>query len=435
MTPHLRVMTALLLLAAVTTTRATAATVTELPGLPIPPATNPPYSATWRPVHINASGNVVGTVVFSRKPCPRCAAVVVRRSFQVVNGITTQVGPDDYIAVTSNDADDIAFNWYDPWITGANWAFLYHDGVMTPLDTIPHVVVDLTNLGQVSYGPFINDHGVIASMASDNEHGNHAFKYAAGVPMLDLNCSAPSPEFECMTGYDTGFDRLHDLNDGATVADAMAVGEDRGNPWSSSIGPQAAFVGWQGHTTYLSSGYTAAALAVNDHGLIVGYDDGQAVLWAPTGFGEWTEHTVASLANDPSWTFSQATSVNDAGEVVGVGTHNGVAAMFRLSGGLVAAEAPRAGAGLRLGASPNPARGAVHFRGVTPGGVDGTARIAVLDLAGRRVTSLEAPIVNGTFDAGWDGRAANGDALRAGMYFARIEVAGQVARTTVMLAR
>ncbi len=353
----------------------------------------------------------------------------------VSGGVATQVGPDDYIAVTSNDAGDILFNWYDPWITAANWAFLYHDGVMAPLDTVPHLGVDLTNAGTVSFGPFINDHGVVAAMASDNEHGNHAFKWADGTPLLDFNCTAPTPEFECMTGYDTGFDRLHDLNDGTTVADAMAVGEDRNNPWSSSYGQQSAFVGWRGRTTYLSSGFTAAALAVNDNGLIVGYDDGQAVLWVPDGREGWTEHTIASLANDPSWTFSSATSVNLAGVVVGYGTHGGVPAMFQLTDGLVAVGPPTAGAALRLAASPNPSHGAVRFRGTVPGALGGTARITVVDLAGRRVANLEAPIVNGTFDAAWDGRSAAGDALRAGVYFARLEAGGRAARTTVMLTR
>lgn len=434
MTPHARVPAALLLLAAATA--AHAATVTELPMLPAPTSPYPPaFTAAPRPVHINAGGDVLGTVTFTRKACGSCTAQTIRRSFLVSNGVATQEGIDEFIASDMNDAGEIVGNWRDTWGTGATWAYRIDAGAMVPLDTVPHSVIDVNNRGEVSFGPYFNDHGVQAALMSDTEHGTHVFKWAGEFPANDVSCSVPSQLYECVTGMTTGFDAVHALNDGATPAEAMAVGEDRDNPWSSSYGRQHAFVGWQGVTTDLSSGFTAAALAVNDAGLIVGYDDGQAVLWAPDAAGGWSEHTVASLVNDPSWTFRQATTVNDAGVVAGWGTHDGAPAMFLLTNGLVAAEPPAAGAAaVRFSAYPNPARGAVRFRGTLPASA-AIARITVVDVSGRRVASVRAPLTNGAFDAGWDGRAANGDALRAGMYFARIEAGGRVARTAVMIAR
>lgn len=416
---------------------ARAAVVTELPMLPTPTAAYAPaYTPAPRPVHINASGQIVGSVTFTRRPCARCAVQSIRRSFVIENGVATQLGIDDFIVVTNNDAGEIVGNWRDTWGTGATYAYRVVAGELVPLDTLPAVVVDLNNVGDLSYGAHINDHNISAAMMSDGEHGRHAFKFLQGAVATDLACPSTDPNFECVTGYDTGFDALHDINDGATVADAMAVGEDRNNPFSSSYGPQYAFVGWHGQMTYLSSGFTAAALAVNNLGQIVGYDNGQATVWQPDGAGGWTEYTVASLANDPSWVFSQATSVNDEGVIVGWGTHNGVPAMWSMGNALagVPQHDPAAGS-LRLAASPNPARGAVRFRGFVPALGATTASIRVMDLSGREVMRTEAPVSNGAFEATWNGLASDGSALRAGMYFAQVDARGRTGRTAIVLIR
>jgi hypothetical protein len=403
------------------------ATVVELPMLPAPAH----FSAAAYPAHINASGDIVGTVYFTYKPCPRCPAQSVTRSFLVSGGLVSQVGPDGFVIATNNDAGTIVGNLRNP-ADGLSYPYSFQGGVLSPLDTLPRSVLDLNNAGIASFGPYLNDRGIMAAMLSDLEHGMHAFKYDSLLQVNDLSCSIPAPDYECITGYNTGFDYLHDINNGLTVADAMAVGEDRDNPFSSSYGMQHAFVGFRGQTTYLSTGFTAAALAVNDLGVIVGYDNGQAVVWQPAGEGLWNEVTVASLANDPVWTFTDARSVNNSGVIVGRGTHNGVPAVYALSPELLGVERPAAPA-LRFAAYPNPATTEVRFRGESPAGVGGGARVTVVDLSGRRVAQLSA--ATSPFEIRWNGRDADGVRTRPGVYFARLEAGGATAHATVLLTR
>lgn len=299
--------------------------ILELPRLPAPDG----YSTALQVVDMNEAGEIVGNVTFSRRPCPSCPATYVRRAWIVSNGAATQVGPDSFQIVAINDAGDILGNLRNP-ADALLYPYLVHDGVLTPLSTTAATAVDLNDAGDVSYGPRINDWGVFGAMQSDGEHGLRAFKYSGTFPTNDLNCSMPSPLYECVTGYSTGFDFVANLNDGTTVQDAMLVGGDRDNPWSSSYGRQHAYVGYQGQTTYLSAGFTAASLAVNDTGLIVGYDDGKAIVWTRTGPHTWREDRVNDLIGDATWNCTTATAVNNSNWVAGSGTHSGNAAAFLL---------------------------------------------------------------------------------------------------------
>ncbi len=320
------ILAALFALAAGVPAAAQTAVLFDLPLLPTPVG----FSVSPHVVSINAAGDVVGTIYFSRKPCLHCPTQTITRSFLVSNGVATQSGPDGFVISASNDLGDIVGNLRDP-ADSLLYPYLIHGGVFTQLSTAPATVMDINNLGEVSYLPAISDWGFQAAMMSDGEHGLHAFKFAGTLPTNDLSCGTPSPDYECMTGYSTGFDFVTDINNGTTIADAMAVGGDRDNPWSSSYGRQHAFVGYRGQTTLLSAGFTAAAQSVNDHGVIAGYDDGLAVLWLPTSAGAWREVSVASLVNDATWVCREADAVNNAGLVAGIGTHNGFAAAFLLA--------------------------------------------------------------------------------------------------------
>lgn len=409
-----------------------AATITELPLLPTPAG----YSATPHVAHINSSGEVVGTIYFTRKPCPRCPTVSIIRSFLIANGIATQVGPDGFVITSSNDAGDIVGNLRNP-ADALNYPYIVQAGVLTPLSATPGSVLDINNAAQVTYLPAINDHGLFAAMLSDNEHGNHAFKFTGTVPLSDLTCPGPSPDYECMTGYNTGFDFVTDINNGATIADAMAVGGDRDNPWSSSYGMQHAFVGYQGQTTYLSAGFTAAALSVNDNGLIAGYDDGAAIVWLPSGPGTWSETSVASLVNDPAWTFREADAVNNANMVAGVGSHNGSPAVFLLDAAVSGVEATGLTPPAALSVSPNPASGPVTFRApLSPAGANnGPAVLTIVDVTGRHIATLEVAAASGEVALTWDGHSDSGTPVRAGLYFARLDVGGLRRHARFVLAR
>lgn len=81
---------------------------------------------------------------------------------------------------------------------------------------------------------------------------------------------------------------------------------------------------------------------------------------------------------------------------------------------------------------PNPARGAIRLRFSLPRGA--RVRLAIYDATGRRVrelTSGEQP--GGEHELGWDLRDERGIAVRSGLYFARLEVDGDV-RTQKLVA-
>ncbi len=68
--------------------------------------------------------------------------------------------------------------------------------------------------------------------------------------------------------------------------------------------------------------------------------------------------------------------------------------------------------------SPNPTRGGMQLGFALPSA--GDARIDLVDLAGRRVWSVAGSFPAGAQSVRWDGRATNGRAAPAGVYFARL---------------
>jgi len=83
--------------------------------------------------------------------------------------------------------------------------------------------------------------------------------------------------------------------------------------------------------------------------------------------------------------------------------------------------------------APNPARGATRVDFTIPR--DGRARLEIFDLEGRQVrTLLDGALAAGPHSATWDGRRADGGALPAGAYFARLTAQGRsVTRRVVLL--
>ncbi len=95
---------------------------------------------------------------------------------------------------------------------------------------------------------------------------------------------------------------------------------------------------------------------------------------------------------------------------------------------------PPGAADLPLVVEPNPVRGACVLRfGLAAGA---RVALAIYDAAGRRVRTLvSGPLPAGPALAAWDGRDDEGRALRAGAYFARLEVAGRVSSRRAVLLR
>lgn len=128
--------------------------------------------------------------------------------------------------------------------------------------------------------------------------------------------------------------------------------------------------------------------------------------------------------------------MNNSGMVAGIGTHHGLPAMFRFEPS-TAAVAPVAapGSGIRFAAYPNPGGGRIAFGGSVPGGEAAKARITIVDLSGRHVAVVQAPMSAGMFVANWDGFQDDGTRLPAGVYFAKLEAGAASSRTTLALSR
>lgn len=111
---------------------------------------------------------------------------------------------------------------------------------------------------------------------------------------------------------------------------------------------------------------------------------------------------------------------------------NGSLRRVRWTGPVTDVPTPAATPGLRLAASPNPARGAMRFALTVPSA--GHAELAVYDLSGRRVaTLLDGDERAGSRDVTWSGRDASGRELPAGVYLARLRTS--TARADVRVLR
>jgi hypothetical protein len=88
--------------------------------------------------------------------------------------------------------------------------------------------------------------------------------------------------------------------------------------------------------------------------------------------------------------------------------------------------APQAGGprGTELAIYPNPFVAGTTIRFTAPGGGAGTARVRILDVAGREVRSFAAPgPAGGGWIVSWDGRSDRGAAVVSGVYFVQVETA------------
>jgi len=95
---------------------------------------------------------------------------------------------------------------------------------------------------------------------------------------------------------------------------------------------------------------------------------------------------------------------------------------------------PAVSTGLRLAASPNPARGAMRFALTLPQA--GHAELAVFDLGGRRVaTLLDGHERAGAREVVWQGQDASGRELPAGVYLTRLRTGAATADVRVLRLR
>jgi glucose/arabinose dehydrogenase len=141
-----------------------------------------------------------------------------------------------------------------------------------------------------------------------------------------------------------------------------------------------------------------------------------------TGFSNMVEFRIAP--NGDVWWLRQW---NDAFD-----PFSGELRRIRWTGSTAGAPpAPRGG--VTLSASPNPFRGLSNVSFTLPGAA-ARARVAVYDLAGRRVrTLLDGAAPGGQRNLVWDGADDGGASAAPGLYLARLEVDGREAATARLL--
>ena len=119
----------------------------------------------------------------------------------------------------------------------------------------------------------------------------------------------------------------NDINTGGTIVGTA----------QTSTGPWHAFL-WDGlmHDLAPLSGF-ATALGINNRGEVVGQADGHAFLYSD---GRFIDLNTQVSTTTSGWTFASAHDINDSGQIVGVGLHNGQPRVFRLTQTLLARYAP-----------------------------------------------------------------------------------------------
>jgi probable HAF family extracellular repeat protein len=167
------------------------------------------------------------------------------------------------------------------------------------------------------HGNDINDLGdVVGRFFDPVSQRNLPFFYRAHHPN-----GQPPQTLSIEAGYTSGL--AHAINNARLVvgAQSTAAGVSRATLWRDN--------GFLWVPSRLEPAAAGAALGVNDLGHVVGHRDGTiARLWRDgTSFDL---NQLIPAAQQPAWQLREARDINDRGEIVGIGTHNGRATAFLL---------------------------------------------------------------------------------------------------------
>jgi probable HAF family extracellular repeat protein len=211
--------------------------------------------------------------------------------------------------------------------------------------------------------------------------------------------------------------------------------------WNGSAWSPTQYLGHVDGNSGFAYGKTLVKSMTADAKFAVGYNSFDGDPFYTTGF-LWTDTTGVidvefwladkGVVVDPLFDIQSLDLCSKNGEIL-IGSGADIVApytkrtfMIHTGRGLLAVEPVAAKPGVQLAASPNPARGGTSFAFTL--GAAGHARLGVYDASGRLVRTVQdGELAAGTHRLAWDGRDADGQAVRAGVYFMRLESAGESA--------
>jgi len=163
-----------------------------------------------------------------------------------------------------------------------------------------------------------------------------------------------------------------------------------------------------------------------------GYLSYHAFLWSDGAMRDLND----LVPQGSGWVLEEAVGINDAGQIVGSGTHSGQHRAFLLqpSATPVAAQNPLPGSLALSGALPNPARNSARFSYALPR--PGQVSIRVLDVSGRLVRDLvHESKPAGAYEVTWNLADDGSRRVGSGVYYARLQLGSDTRTTTVQVLR
>ena len=243
---------------------------------------------------INDSGQVAGTATLSSE---------LPRAIIYAGGVMTNLGTlggDSSSAAALNNAGQVAGE--ASTASGDDHAFLFSAGSMLDLGTLG---------GPSSSATAVNAGGQVAGDSDTTNHQNHGFFFSGGM-MNDVGT------------FGGTFSTVNGLNDsGQVIGDATFPNELVTHGFLYNAGVL---------TDLGSFGGDSSALAINNIGQIVGFslDAGGTLhpfLWQS---GTMTDLNTL-LPPNSGWVLQSASLINDASQVVGMGTYQGNSSWYLLS--------------------------------------------------------------------------------------------------------
>ena len=219
----------------------------------------------------------------------------------------------------------------------AGGQFLYSNGV---LQQLPYSTQNaIANNGDRAGGPDANNHaylynkGIYTDMGTLGGIGSEAFALnnvgqVVGQAEVSHVISVPFTAFLYQNGkmQDIGKDTGLYNSTGYGINDSGGV-VGAGQVVSGDYSTYRAFIWQKGQSQTLGTlgGASSDALAVNKYGVVVGYSNLSNRLTDPFVY---QNGQMSDLFAGTGWISGQATAINDSGQIVGYGFHNGVNRAF-----------------------------------------------------------------------------------------------------------